>query len=278
MVLWTKRRIGLGVLVAFVVALIVLLQIPPNAYYSPKPVQIAVDESVKGSLQTYPAYDYTAYLQFKSNGSFSVNNPIRVKVKITYANISLLSAGYCCISLDNAVDSPPKFATNGASLADRIQLTAYSNGTYSGEGSVLFQEAGNSSTGLLPLADPNNPTPIESMPHGASVLTISGSADTLSIDLNRNAIRWGVMIGVLFGIILFQPVLEAILLPENSPQPLAQTQTPPIASQPQTQSQQPTKLTRKQRKELGKQIAAEMRNQESREREQQERESEESGS
>lgn len=185
------------------------------------------------------------HVTFTADGSFSVGNPVHVKVDMyNVSNSQAISDSntskntYCCATLTNALNIPPLQGTGTAArivLSDRIHLTDYHNGSYIGSADIMFNQPGNQNISLLPPANLTNPVPILDKPPSASatpynipsqsVISVSDSTATAGFDSTDFVVRITLLIGA-FSVVLLQPVLEAILVPER-PREIRPEQSPP---------------------------------------------------
>ena len=238
----TKRRIGALVFLLFIAVLVIAWVLPINYIYTPPSVEL--DQSLYGGirLSTYPTVTYQMDVMFSAAGSFSVGNPVHVRVDLTHPNNTQFLNSYCCATLTNAVNIPPIMGKGNASntvFGDRIYLTAYSNGSYIGDASIRFVQPGSQNITLALPPNLTNPIPIIVEPGFAGglpypynlsksngIITVSDSSATLSIDTTRFVARITILVGA-FSVVLLQPVLEAILLqPDEWGRLMRQRQAP----------------------------------------------------
>ena len=250
---WTRKRIGKVVFVAFVAALLIALFIPGGYIYTPPELQTPVRVYGGTSIQTFPNVTYYMNVYLMAYGAFSVGNPVYVKVILTQPSDPNFLNYYCCATITNAVNIPPIHGIGKYSqfiFDDRIPLTNYHNGSYIGSAEIRFVQPGNQNISLTIPANLTNPEYIFTIPPAPvhipgtnltspsqTVVVISDASSTLGIDSTQFVGRITIIVGA-FSIILLQPVLEAILVPERS------KSSPPVQSTPPPQrpknSQPPT--------------------------------------
>lgn len=250
--LTSRRRIGEFVLGLFIVVLAAAWVLPLPYIYTPPSISYPVNIYGGTRLTTYPTVTYKMDILFTAAGSFSVGNPVNVRVAMYDVNNSNVLDYYCCASFTNALNIPPVHGTGNASatiFTDRINLRPFPNGSYIGTGSIVFEEPGGQLVSLLPPANLTNPVSIITEPGftggipypynlsaQSAVITISDSSATLDIESTGYIARVTLMIGA-FSVILLQPVLEAILLQDNPAK--CQKEHSQVPEKPNSRSEQP---------------------------------------
>jgi hypothetical protein len=163
-----------------------------------------------------PPISYRFEITFTATGTFSVNNPVHVKVVLRDLNITNFLDYFCGVSFTHAYSYPTEFTEDSPMNNVIIYLKNTGDGTYSGEGNVVWLVEGPTYMGEVI----NNPVghviPFDMFTQTNSVLTISSASDTLSIHFTQNTARLSWQIGS-FSIIVLEPVFEAILLKEKKP-------------------------------------------------------------
>jgi len=208
---WTrKRRINAAVLVAWLVFLGLILQIPLSYYGS----QVFQTEYTGGGfftdfqLSSYPSLTFNYTVTFSTVGTFSAYDLIQFNAVVyNVNNPTALSEYYKVAQFTNA--SWIEYGSDG-------NLSLGSGGRYYATGEIAFAEGGNTWFFLGPyhvgpLVNPEAKAELAKTP---PTLTISPVSDSLTVAFNEAAIRYALIIGS-FSILLLQPIIEGIVLREK---------------------------------------------------------------
>ena len=161
-----------------------------------------------------PAIQYRFELTFSTIGAFSVNNPVHVKVVLKDLNITNFSDYFCGVSFTDAYSSPIEYYEDSPMNSVIIYIENNGDGTYSGEGGVIWLLEGPTYMAEV-INDPvGHVIPRDTFIDTNSVLIISSVSDTLAIQFTQSTARLSWQIGS-FGILVLQPIAEAILLKEK---------------------------------------------------------------
>jgi len=257
------------VLILFILTLGIAAFLPVNLIYIPPMVEYSASFFGGTSLQTHLSVTYTMHVLFTADGGFSVGNPVWVKVVMTGVNNSNFLTSYCCATVSNAVNIPPTKGSgvNGSNTIfdSRIYLTDEKNGSYIGSDWIRFTQPGGQNVTLATtpnLANPvrviNTITPLKNIPYPynvsrpQSVIAVTDATGTNSIDSARFAARITLLLGA-FSVVLLQPVLEAILLPEPRRAGQLQPPPPPPQGSPEPRTLSPSQQRRKENREAERQ-------------------------
>lgn len=213
---WTKRKIGTIVLIAFVTVFLIISLLPESLFVNVPQLRLTRAGKVYSShiYPNTPPISYRFELTFTATGTFSVNNPVHVKVILKNMNISNFLDYFCGVTFTNAYTYPIEYHEDFPMNSVIIYLKNNGDGTYSGQGDVVWLVEG--STYISEVI--NNPlghtVPISMYENASSVLTISSVSDTLTLHFTASTARLAWQIGS-FSIIVLQPVFEAILLKDK---------------------------------------------------------------
>jgi len=165
----------------------------------------------------FPAVHFESTTTFTAIGSFSVNNPIHVKVVITNVNLTNFLANYNVVSFLKGYSYPIKFNPDGTILNAIITLRDVGNGTFLGENDVVWLVEG--PTYMIEI--PNSPETftfyVPTSMNENPIITISGVSDTLSTHFSQATAKIAWQIGS-FSIVILEPIFEAILLKDDKKQ------------------------------------------------------------
>jgi hypothetical protein len=216
---WTQRRIlGLSVVIAFLAVFLIISAIPEDYFLVVPTITVSRSGEYNGGYPQvgYPSVSYSEQFIFSTTGSFSVNNPVTVKVNITNVNITDFLTFYRGIAFPDAYPSSNiNFSLNGVPDNAIIALKDDGNGTYTGENTIVWLFEGPT----YPILVPTNITASfsqETPPPSGTILTIASISDTLSIKFNESTSKLAWQLGS-FGIVALEPAFEAIFLKEEKP-------------------------------------------------------------
>lgn len=209
---WTRRKIGMIVLVSFVIAFLTISLLPVSFFIEIPQLRTTQAGTVYSHLfPEAPPVSYRFEAVFTATGIFSVNNPVHVKVTVKQVNVTNFLEYWCGVTLTHAYQYPTVYHEGFPMNSVIINVRDNGDGTYSGEKEIVWLEEG--PTYLTEVI--NNPIgryiPETMTENSTSVLTISSAADTLTLHFTQNTARLTWQIGS-FSIIVLQPVFEAILL------------------------------------------------------------------
>jgi len=222
---WTKRKVGFITLTAFLIVFLTISVLPESYFLGAPPIQYFSEyTNVETQIAPLPSFTFDQHVILTAIGSFSVNNPIHVKIIINNVNVTNLLAYYDAVILYDGY--PLTYKLNSTQITpdqEQIKLAPYPNNpnVYIAEGDVRFLTAG--TTYLLFVPNPaqnihwTGVVIYSTMEKNAPpVITITGVSDTLSTHFSESTAKIAWEVGA-FGIIILQPVLEAILVREEKP-------------------------------------------------------------
>lgn len=163
-----------------------------------------------GDNVSIPAVGYDYIINFTAIGSFSVNNPIKIHIKLLDVTLPNFLEYYQIVGLSKAYAVPFKYDSNGALESASIELKQTDSNTYEGEGTVIWMV---SEPVYGPIAIPSKSNVhltggvIEEI--FAYIFTVSGVSNTLAQNYSASNNKLSVLL-LLLGIIV--TVAEATLL------------------------------------------------------------------
>ena len=218
---FTRFRIAVILAIIFLLLVTAAIIAPATWFYSPNTLTDNESFNEAGKIGNNPYVSYRAIFNFTASGGFNVGAPITVKAMITdvsmrNANSSVLTNFYCCVGFTHSFYQNPRWLGDGREANVLIHLNETSKGTYTGTGIMQFSQAGGSWSFLFPKGMSETiPLNQDAIQQGVPSITISDFSNTLAIGQAENSAKLTFFVGVAFGIVLFQPILEAILLPER---------------------------------------------------------------
>ena len=218
---WTRRKIGLIVLVVFLIVFLVISVTPESFFVGAPPIEFFAVGTVEVNydLEGYPSVRFDQDIIFSAIGSFSVNNPIYVKIFISNVNITDFLSYYDSVTFTNGypihIEFDPRYVTP---FPMKIKLEQDSTNTayFIGEGDVVWLIEGPTISLLYPKTDQYFNIPYHNLNESQSVITITGVTDTLATHFSQATAKIAWQISS-FSIIILQPVFEAILLKKTKP-------------------------------------------------------------
>ena len=211
----TRRRIGICVIVIFLIWFLTATFMPLSCFLGVPTISSTVqaDKDFQGPTssggQQLPNGIANFSLTFSAIGSFSVNNPIHIKVFDFRVNISDFLKYYAGLGFFG-FEYPIKYDSQGLMTYGIVKLTDNHDGTYSGEADMIWMDE----TPVMIVGVPQGISIIRktSLPAGSvPILTIGPVSDTLSVYLTESTSKLAWQLGS-FSIIILEPALEAIFL------------------------------------------------------------------
>lgn len=215
-VLTGRRVIALVLFALFVSSIITVSKILPDSFFIEIPQLIATQAGTSDShiWIDAPAIHFRYEVTFIADGSISVNNPVHVKVKLKELNRTDFLEHYSGVTFSHAYKSPIEYKENRIINSVIIYLNDMGDGTYFGEEMVVWGFEGPSYMTEV-IKDPTGRhIPSTVYENSTAVVNVSGVADTLALKLTATTNRLAWQIGS-FGILVLQPILEAIFLKEK---------------------------------------------------------------
>lgn len=205
---WTRRKIGIIVLISFLAVFITISFIPESWFIgAPSITYVASFTTDDKMYADFPAVHFESTTTFTAIGSFSVNNPIHVKVVLKNVNLTNFLSYYNVISFLKGYSVSITFNPDGTILNAIITLRDAGNGTYVGEGDVIWLVEG--PTYMIEI--PNSPLTFQFyVPRAMNenpIITISGVSDTVSTHFSEATAKLAWQVGS-FSIIVLEPVFE----------------------------------------------------------------------
>ncbi|MBN1245231.1 hypothetical protein JXA31_06525 [Candidatus Bathyarchaeota archaeon] len=218
---WTRRKIGLIVLVAFLIVFLLISAFPESHFVGAPPIQYFAVGTVEVNyhLSGYPSVHFDQDIIFSAIGSFSVNNPVHVKILISNVNVTDFLSYYDSVTFTNGYPNPIEWDSQYVTpfpMKIKLEKDTTNTAYFIGEGDLVWLTEGPTYCLLYPNTDQYFNIPYTNITESKSVITITGVSDTLSTHFSEATAKIAWQIGS-FSIIILQPVFEAILLKEPKP-------------------------------------------------------------
>ena len=208
---WTRRRINIVMLVAWVIALVITVSIPTEWYARYVFHHKGTIEGIwSQSVQGYKPVRYQAHFSFESIGLFSNSNPMDIEIRITTANVTNLVDEYPYVEfLDNTGKYTKTFS---------MPLQPSPDGEWTAKGTMTFYEAERIWVFLAPNVRADNlvvyPSEQNHIRSQGEMVMLGPASDTLSMKLNSFAVKVATILGT-FSILLLTPMIESILIRDD---------------------------------------------------------------
>jgi hypothetical protein len=214
-----KQIISIIVILMFTVVLTLAVFLPDEYLVGTQKMGYIITRS--GTTQSHiypetPPISYRYEVTFKTTGAISVNNPVHVTVFLKEMNISNFLDYFGGVTFVNAYSYPIDYHENQTMNSLIINVTEEADGTYYGEADVVWLIEGPTylSETLKNPAGQHVPIDLYDNSSVKPVITVSSVSDTLTTQFTATTNRLALIVGS-FGVIVMQPILEAIFLKEK---------------------------------------------------------------